>query len=168
MLGEEQSSSLKNEVTIVNLTKHRRIRHTSALEVPASRTSSSSCHSRLGSSSPTSCWWRPPTTRPSNSEGKVENPLGSSINCLHVGTCGTQNPTSFARQQHNYGLGKLTVSETPCQREGTTVERHHPSHLTCEDAHSMMTVSKNCDNDDKNKVQSSVQPRQQLIVIAQV
>ena len=133
---------------IVDLTKHRRIRHTRAsrsspfprsLEVPASRTSSSSSLTRLGSSTPTSCWRSPPTTRPSNSEGKVENPLESSMNCLHVGTHGTHDPTTCARLQTD-GLGKRTVSETPCQTEGTKDDRNHPGFLTCEDAHSMFVI----------------------------
>ena len=42
----------------------------------------------------------------------------------HVWAARPQPSSAVARQQTD-GFGKLTMSETPCQREGTTSDRHH-------------------------------------------
>ena len=54
--------------------------------------------------------------------------------------CKFVTTTESIRLVQTDGLGKPTVSETPCQRERTTADRLHPGLPTCEDAHSMLVV----------------------------
>ena len=64
--------------------------------------------------------------------------LNTSIMPMEFAHIAPQPSFAFARQETD-GLRKLTLSETPCQREGATTDRHHQGLFPpCKDARSML------------------------------
>ena len=125
----------------------------------------------MGCSTPTSCQWSMPNTLPNNTEGNVESPLGSSKNCFHAETRGTR------ASSHPFDTDRFSW-QTDSVRDNMPKRRckHHPlldlfhlwRHTQFLITRGPLVARSSCQNDNKNRVHSSVHARRQLNVITEI